>query len=850
MKTKQWSKLAGVLFTTGTIGLTVSPVYADDIIGNNGLVEITDGQSYSEDNIYGWYKTDATNVTKGKVNISGGTIDCSSIYGGYSKNGISTNNEVNILGKTIANSSIYGGYSNSGNSENNEVNIFEGTFKLDPQLPYNNTICICGGYSNSGNSINNEVNISGGIIDDGTIDNKYLSIYGGYSNRGDSINNKVTISGGDISTNIYGGYSDNGNSTNNEVNISGGTIENSSIYGGYSNSENKNSGNSTDNVVSIYGGTFKNSSISGGYSKNGSSTNNIVNIYGGTFEIDQSLPIPNNRVHISGGYSASRNSANNNIVNIYGGEISSSICGGYSDMGNSTNNIINIYDGVISNSILGSFSDMGNSTNNIINIYGGVISNSIYGGFSNGGIKDGGNISKNLIRLSGNADVSKAELYGYGENASNHTGNTLVIDNWKNNSTQKVRNFDNITFKSIQWKNGGVVLNITDEDTDNKLKDTKINVDNFILSSNQNLNLNDSMTLIQSSANTGLKEKNIINKSILFTQGVATIGNLEMQLDDATNNLISKISSIERNPQTDIVLDSRVAGTAFVNQGADIATDSLNLLMNDNKYGVHTFGAVYGSQNKYDVNSDLKINGWNTIAGAGNIIRKDNADVAWGIFYENGTGNYRTNNSFNGDFFRSDGSLLYNGGGAAIRYKKDDGMYYEASLRAGTLNSSMSKAVKDGYGNFYGFDSDSNYWGAHLGIGKLLHKDEGEWDLYGKYFHTKLDGDKFDIAGDEFIFDDVTSDRLRLGVRYTTDTNNKWDMYYGLAWDYEFNGDSNMKAGQFEAAKESLQGSTGIIELGTILHSNDLPWQADINLKGYVGEKEGLLGMVNLTYLF
>lgn len=102
-------------------------------------------------------------------------------------------------------------------------------------------------------------------------------------------------------------------------------------------------------------------------------------------------------------------------------------------------------------------------------------------------------------------------------------------------------------------ENGGVVLNITDEDTDNKLKDTKINVDNFILSSNQNLNLNDSMTLIQSSANTGLKEKNIINKSILFTQGVATIGNLEMQLDDATNNLISKISSIERNPQTDIV---------------------------------------------------------------------------------------------------------------------------------------------------------------------------------------------------------------------------------------------------------------------------------------------------------
>ena len=618
---------------------------------------------------------------------------------------------------------------------------------------------------------------------------------------------------------FYGGYSGNGNTKNNEVNISDGTFK---INNGSSHSS-----------ISIYGG----------YSENKNSTNNIVNISNEAIEINDIASY--GYIYTYGGYSSGGDVANNE-VNISNGTFkitntdvytAISIYGGYSSGGDVTNNIVNISNGIFE-------LNQDKSSNTI----------SIYGGYSNSG-----DVSGNLIRLSDDTDVSKAQLYGYGGNPSNHTGNTLVIDNWKNNSVQKVRNFDNITFKSIQWENGGVVLNITNEDTDNQLANTKINVDNFILSSNQKLNINDSMTLIQSSAKTGLKNENIINKSIPFTQGIATVGNLEMQLDDDTNNLISKISSInvigqissiERNPQTDIVLDSRVAGAAFVNQGADIATDSLNLLMNDNKYGVHTFGAVYGSQNKYDVNSDLKINGWNTIAGAGNVIRKDNADVAWGIFYENGTGNYRTNNSFNGDFFRSDGSLLYNGGGAAIRYKKDDGMYYEASLRAGTLNSSMSKAVKDGYGNFYGFDSDSNYWGAHLGIGKLLHEDEGEWDLYGKYFHTKLDGDKFDIAGDEFIFDDVTSDRLRLGARYTTDTNNKWDMYYGLAWDYEFNGDSNMKAGQFEAPKESLQGSTGIIELGTILHSNDLPWQADINLKGYVGEKEGLLGMVNLTYLF
>lgn len=359
------------------------------------------------------------------------------------------------------------------------------------------------------------------------------------------------------------------------------------------------------------------------------------------------------------------------------------------------------------------------------------------------------------------------------------------------------------------------------------------------------------MTFIQSSAETGLSIDNVnVNEEASFTQGVATVGTLEMQLEGATENLIGKIVSVERNPQTNIILDSRVAGTAFVNQGADIAADSLDLLINDHKYGVRTFGVVSGSRSKYDVNSDLKINGWNTILGVGNVHRKDYADLAWGVFYENSTGNYRVMNHFEDEFFRGDGSLVYNGGGAAVRYKKDSGTYYEASLRVGTLNSSMSNAVKDGNGVFYGYDSDSTYWGAHLGIGKLIQKGSGEWNLYGKYFHTEIEGDSFAIGGDEFAFDDVTSDRLRLGARYTADTAGSWGIYYGLAWEYEFNGDSTMKAGQFEAPEKGLQGSTGIAEIGTAWSSDKSPWRADINLKGYTGQREGFSGMVYLSYLF
>ena len=289
---------------------------------------------------------------------------------------------------------------------------------------------------------------------------------------------------------------------------------------------------------------------------------------------------------------------------------------------------------------------------------------------------------------------------------------------------------------------------------------------------------------------------------------------------------------------------------AFLNQGADIAADSLDLLGSDYKYGLRTFGAVYGSRSTYDAAGDLKINGWSEIVGLGNVHRKGDGDLSWGVFYENGTGNYRTWNEFNNEMFRGDGSLLYNGGGAAVRYKQDNGWYYEASLRAGTLSASMDNAVKDGKGNSYGFDSDSTYWGAHAGVGKVIETERGEWNVYGKYFHTDIDGDSFHIDGDRFEFDSLTSDRLRIGARYTADKAKRWSLYYGLAWEYEFSGDSHMKAGQWDAPEQSLGGSTGIAEIGTVWQPDDSPWQANINLKGYAGEREGVSGMVQLAYTF
>ena len=470
----------------------------------------------------------------------------------------------------------------------------------------------------------------------------------------------------------------------------------------------------------------------------------------------------------------------------------------------------------------------------------------VYGGYSTGGDATG-----NTVTLSG-ATASQMNICG-GASASGGqvSANTLVVDGGAENTVKSVQNFDAIQFQNLNWQKDGVALKIAGAGKDNELANTSVQVENLVLAAEEHVRVGDRMTFIQSNKDTGLSLNNVsVTEDVSFSQGVATVGQLSMGLEGATHNLVGKITEKSLNPQTLTIAENRTAAAAFLNQGADIAADSLDLLGSDYKYGLRTFGAVYGSRSTYDAAGDLKINGWSEIVGLGNVHRKGDGDLSWGIFYENGTGNYRTWNEFNNEMFRGDGSLLYNGGGAAVRYKQDNGWYYEASVRAGTLSASMDNAVKDGNGNSYGFDSDSTYWGAHAGVGKVIETEQGEWNVYGKYFHTDIDGDSFAIAGDAFTFDSLTSDRLRLGARYTADKAKRWSLYYGLAWEYEFTGDSHMRAAGMNAPEQSLGGSTGIAEIGTVWQPDDSPWQANINLKGYAGEREGVSGMVQLAYTF
>ncbi len=810
---------------------------------NNNLVLIEG--DHSIDGIYGGISENGNSnnnaiIIKGKVNssyISAGnsyngntdnnlvSISDSStnadIYGGQSLNG-DANNNIIIISETVAASGrIAGGRSSEGNTNNNTVIISDSTIQGN----------IYGGRTNEGNANANTI-----IISNSTMPNV---IYGGGSSKGNATDNTVIISNstydsnGMKTTNVYGGYTENGNTERNTVQITGG--KSTDIYGGYS-----GLGKTKDNIVIINGGEVSN--VYGGTSTNGSSSNNKVYIKDGTTR------------YIIAGYSTNKeniNNVENNSVYIGGGKVIGNVYGGLSENGTAYNNNVIISGGKITGDVFGGISENGNANHNNVVINGGKITGQVYGGKSNNGTANNNNII-----ITGNADITKAYLFGSNisnsninlyENSvnNNNTCNTLTIDGWSG-STQSVKNFSDINFNNVNWKNGETVLKITNGSKGN-LTNTNINLNS--IAGGSSIKAGDKMTFIASNTNLSVEVNYNINDT--FTAGVALEGTGTTSVDNE-GNVSFTVNNLKTSSQAVSAAQTRAASAAFVNQGTDLISDSLDTISRDDNYGVKTFAAVHGNRSKYDVANDIKINGWSTIVGVGNADKFDNgSELSWGVFYENGSGNYRTYNSFNNEFFRGDGSMVYNGGGIAARYENKNGVYTEGSLRAGMLKNELDNAMHDVNGS-YGYETESAYYGAHIGVGKIISlSDSSDLDIYGKFFHTYTEGDSVTIAGDKFDFDSITSDRLRVGARITSNKENKFSTYYGLAYEYEFNGDADMTAQGLRADTQSLQGSSVMAEVGFNYQSTpDSPWSFDLNMRGYAGERQGGSFNVQATYTF
>ena len=872
----------------------------DGVAVNNNTVTL-DGGKYKH--VYGGY----TNFNGGSVAANGNTINIKNsisgtyIYGGYAwtySDGINeykaeaSNNKiiVDCVGDASDILKVSDVLNQYGKAVANDNSI-----EINSGAVIKNALLAASVQGNdveaSGNSIvvNGTLDVGSGQIIVANV-NFYLKDTNGEID-GNAIvqNNSVTIKGtvntvGDIYATKFSyikgehDYRVNIDVSGNKVDIEGNGKVND-IYGAFVETESTDiTSEIENNVVNIIGDievTGKN--IYGAYVKN------IVDYYGS-----------------KDGSGSAVASVNGNTVNIGGDVVIGKDCtvyGGYVESVAELDVTTDVqYDSSTGKVTLTVTEETGNTSNNYtakaegnnVNIGGNaIVKGEVYGGYAKAfDSEDGESVNtatSNTINISGAADVSEAVIEGsktetytpitqtgtgtYSGNeyeiesesvtggdddtsAENTSNNTLKLsEDWTGGAGGKaintVGNFDTIKIESADADNPIKIENLNLKQDDDNSNGTAIVVDKLQMESGTKEG--ESVKLFDTTNSTGdIDEDN--SKATVYV-GTAEMGTASIGGDLQNNGINLTVQELDMNPQVLVIGESRAAATAFVNQGSELIETGLDALARDNAKAGDTkvFAAVYGNASEYATGSHVKVNGWSGIVGVG---KTNNNGLTVGAFFENGDGNYRTYNVNAGTFMRGDGEAVYNGGGLLVRKDNANGVYTEASLRAGNLKNELKNAVM-GKAGLDGYDVDTFYYGAHVGIGKVIPRgNEGDSiDVYGKFMYTHHDGETFNIQGDDYKFDSVDSERLRLGFRINEVQSNKLSMYYGAAWEYEFGGDADNKVVGYDLSTPSLGGSTMIGEIGMHYIASE-KWSLDLNVRGYSGQRDGFTGSVQANYNF
>ena len=836
-----------------------------DTSSKGNSVEISEGTI--SNSVYGGYADNDNNgsAEKNKVTIGAGSKVSGSIYGGYANHN-ANENKVSFSNVAEIGENVFGGYSFKGDSKNNEVTINGGSVV---------TANVAGSVALKGNSEGNTVRI---------IKSSAANVFGG---KGDtsSKGNSVEISEGTISNSVYGGYADNDNNSsaeNNKVTISAGSKVSGSIYGGYANH------NANENKVSFSNVAEVGESVLGGYSLKADSKNNEVTIEG----------VGVVKAYVAGGVALAGISEGNK-VNIAHSSVNVNVYGGYGAK-DSIGNIISITDGSsVNKNVYGGYSFKGNSMDNTVTIDNSTVNKNVYGGYteSDGAISE--KIQNNKVIFNNGAKI-KGDVYGgYDKlNKANITNNTLEVVG-KGNEAKSIQNFDKLNFF--------ITKDLIANDTMLKVTDTAL-INNAEIKAGvelgTKLNENDKINLITAGA---LKAENITTGTL--TDGLINIDKgIKVAIGPDGNKLVGVINgttppggggttppggggttppggggttppggggttppggggttppggggttpgagSLYADADAKSPVETQSAALTMLNLGHDLLTtasyENAALAVDGEEEGsVNPFITMSANNQKLDTGSHVDLKAWNMNLGFAKKINNNSGKLIIVPVIEYGRGSY---DSYLDNGTHGDGDAHFWGAGLMAKQLNDDGLYYEGSLRAGRMSTDYQSAVAGGIK----YDIDATYYAAHLGMGKVVQlNDKDTLDYYGKLFYTRQQCDKVTVGtGATYDFDATTSLRTRLGARYTHQLSEKNAFYAGLAWQHEFDGESNAivatTLGSASAPAPSMKGDTGIMELGWRVNNSD-KFELGLGVNGSVGKQKGVGFNLSLNFSF
>ena len=418
------------------------------------------------------------------------------------------------------------------------------------------------------------------------------------------------------------------------------------------------------------------------------------------------------------------------------------------------------------------------------------------------------------------------------------SGNDVVF-------TATANQADKLTFTDVEWKDSGALLtrpaNVMFAGAD--VDTAKINFHNI-----QELAANSRMTLVSDFGETvgTITGDTFTVGSGLQGEGAASLSGTDLVFTAKTG--AESLTPTEATHETVMAMEAGTAVVAAGREYVDSAVEGLGLVSNMAPDGTSTFASMGGGVGRYKTGSHVDTHTWSAVVAVGSKREHKKGSLEWGVFAEYGRGNYTLHDDNGG---RGDGNTHYAGGGLLAKWTNKHDVYTEASFRMGRMSDSASNMLRDVLGNTYGYDVHANYFGGHVGLGKIYKvKGNKDLDVYGKFFYTRRNGVDFDAGGNHYSLDSVASKLLRIGARYGSN-DRKWNWYGGLAYEYEFGGESKGTVDGLAIRSASIKGASVRGEIGVRLEATKTnPWKADISIYGYGGKHRGIGGTVSVAYMF
>lgn len=451
----------------------------------------------------------------------------------------------------------------------------------------------------------------------------------------------------------------------------------------------------------------------------------------------------------------------------------------------------------------------------------------------------------NATVVGGVYDVSvKSETSTRGGNDVELTNSRLQLSG--TNKVGSISGFDTIGLNVTEANKEKAVLTVTDADA-GQMEFNGVTIE---IASDDFLESSDTYQLINVEGGTYTFTDLTVKESHTFLE-TTYMADDKVVLDDGNSltseNDLFNNKTVKATESSKTLAESLLGTVAFINQGAEfIADEGIAAMVDAAKLGeVTAFGVMQGGSTHYNTGSYVDVDGVTFMAGAGLRV---NPNWTMAGFVEAGW----ANSASHVEGTRGDGDHEYFGVGFATRYQTDGVLYADGSLRAGRATTEFAGR----YGqDSASYDAKSLYMSAHVGLGALWDLNESlKLDTYARYMVTYLDDDDVSLNNrynDKLELDSTVTHAVRAGARLLGDFNDYASWKVGAAYEHVFDGDAESAVNSFSLDVPSLEGDTGVFELGLRIHpSLESNWAVDLGAKGYVGDREGVTGNMTVRYSF